>query len=92
MDRMATADMACAAALLTISLFPLPLYCATITVPPVATATNTLIRKMLSESTILTALTAATPEELIMAVFSKLIKIMNAWSTKIGIIIAMICL
>ena len=48
------------------------------TVPPVDTATNTLIRNMLSESTILTALTADTPEELIMAVFTRLRPTMNA--------------
>ncbi|MNJ51182.1 hypothetical protein D3C77_464800 [compost metagenome] len=62
------------------------------TVPPVAMATNTLIKNILSESTILTALTAATPEELIIAVFSRLINTINPWSTKIGIMIAMICL
>ncbi|MNR58305.1 hypothetical protein D3C85_1792750 [compost metagenome] len=56
----------------TIRSFPFPLYCATTTVPPVATAINTLMRKIFKESTIFTALTAATPEELTMAVFTKL--------------------
>ncbi|MNP14200.1 hypothetical protein D3C76_1065130 [compost metagenome] len=62
----------------TIRSFPLPLYCATTTVPPVATATNTLIRKIFSESTIFTALTAAIPDELIIAVFTRLSPIMKA--------------
>ncbi|MNE53169.1 hypothetical protein D3C80_1478800 [compost metagenome] len=67
-----------AAARETIWLFPLPLYCATTTVPPVATATNTLIRKIFSESTIFTALTADTPDELIIAVFTRFKPTMNA--------------
>ena len=89
---MVTADIACVAVLETIIVFPLPLYCATITVPPVATAINTLTKKIFNESTILTALTAATPAELIIAVFKKLIKIKKAWSTNIGRMIAIICL
>ncbi|MNC24395.1 hypothetical protein D3C75_724490 [compost metagenome] len=50
-----------AADLDTMALLPLPLYWATTTVPPVARAINTCIRKMFRESTIFTALMAATP-------------------------------
>ncbi|MNM87638.1 hypothetical protein D3C81_998270 [compost metagenome] len=78
-------------ALDTIASFRLPLYCATTTVPPVATATNTLIRKIFRESTIFTALTAATPEELIIAVLTRFKPMINAWSIKIGIMSAIIC-
>jgi len=67
---------------------PFPLYCATITVPPVATAIKTLSRNIFMESTIFTALTASTPAELIIAVLKKFMNTINAWSTKIGIIIA----
>ncbi|MNU92788.1 hypothetical protein D3C71_827140 [compost metagenome] len=74
----ATAEIACDATLDTMFWFPLPLYCTTMTVPPVATATKTLIKNIFSESTILTALTAATPEEAIIAVLIKLIKIIKA--------------
>ncbi|MNC40788.1 hypothetical protein D3C75_895210 [compost metagenome] len=79
-----TEDTAPAAALETISSFPLPLYCATTTVPPVDTAMNTLIRKIFSESIIFTALIAATPEELIIAVFTTFSPTTKAWSTNIG--------
>ncbi|MMZ49971.1 hypothetical protein D1872_116790 [compost metagenome] len=67
-----TEEMVPDAALETMRSLPLPLYCATTTVPPVDTATNTLIRKIFKESIIFTALTAAIPDELIMAVFTKL--------------------
>ncbi|MNC55774.1 hypothetical protein D3C75_1053230 [compost metagenome] len=66
-----TDDTAPAVALETIRSLPLPLYWATTTVPPVETAMNTLIRKIFSESIILTALIAATPDELIIAVFTR---------------------
>ena len=74
----ATAEMACAAEREAFSRFPLPVYCATMTVPPVASAINTLSRKTFSESTIPTALTAAVPAELIMAVFNRLRQAINA--------------
>ncbi|MNN83223.1 hypothetical protein D3C81_2002420 [compost metagenome] len=66
-----TEDTAPAVALDTMRSFPLPLYCATTTVPPVEMAINTLIRKIFSESIIFTALIAATPDELIIAVFTR---------------------
>ena len=50
----------------------------TMTVPPVARAINTLAIKMMSESTMLTALTAATPEELIIAVLNRLMRMRKA--------------
>lgn len=87
----AMAEIACDAALDACSGFLPPKYCATMTVPPVAIAINTLTIKIFSESTTLTALTAATPEELIMAVFNMLIRTMNAESIKIGIINEKIC-
>ncbi|MNI63518.1 hypothetical protein D3C73_1188940 [compost metagenome] len=65
-------------ALETIRSLPLPLYWATTTVPPVDTAMNTLIRKIFNESIILTALTAATPDELIIAVFTRFRPTTNA--------------
>ena len=71
-DIKATADIACAEAFEKAAEFPAPLYCATITVPPVAKAINTFKIKMFSESTMLTAATAASPDELIIAVLSRL--------------------
>jgi len=77
-------DTACEAVEDTMRGFPLPLYCATRTVPPVARATNRLTMNILSESTMLTALTAATPEELTMAVFSMLMSTIKAVSARMG--------
>jgi hypothetical protein len=79
-----TAVSEAAAALDTMLSFPLPLYCATTTVPPVAKATKTLTRNIFRESTILTALIAATPEELIIAVLTRLKPTRKAWSIRIG--------
>ena len=45
---------------------------------------NTLTRKMFSESTMLTALIAATPEELIIAMLMKFRQVTKAWSTSTG--------
>ena len=64
-------------ALGTSRLFPRPLYWATITVPPVATAIKILRRKALTESTILTALTASRPDELIIEVLNRLVQTMK---------------
>ena len=85
-ERIATAEMACAAERTTISSLPLPRYWATTTVPPVATAMKTCSRKILSESTMLTALTAATPEVLTIAVLSRVRQTTKAWSTRMGMI------
>ena len=68
---------ACTAAFDIIAGSLFPLYCATITVPPVAIATKTLSKNRFNESTMLTALTAATPDELTIAVFSIFKEVIN---------------
>ena len=57
--------------------FP-PKHCATTTVPPVATAIKNSIKKTFKESTKLTALTAATPDDETIAVFNNSMIIISA--------------
>lgn len=77
-ERTVATESAWEAAFETIFGLPLPRYCATITVPPMATAIKILTIKKFNESTMLTALIAVTPAELIIAVFINCIATKNA--------------
>ena len=91
MDTTAIADIELAAAVNTCSRLPAPVYWATRTVPPVASAIKIFSMMTFIESTMLTAAISASPDELIIAVLKKEMTLFESWSKSMGTNIAITC-